>query len=210
MLDGSGGHLKFPAPEGTEAIVRPGNLFKKVTTLLNFRGASMVTTFVRSAGSRTQGVWKFLEKARQIDAGVRLAKLKHLSLRKMQSYCMRRVPIYVHPSFYRSLKVRYPMDVGGVSRDGRVTTELDTGPLRHALGILTSENFRTIVNSGKWVRMTLNVASLNMRGLRDASKCTRLLGELSNLCVNVAGVQETHFTCREDCRVVLENDLVVF
>ena len=36
---------------------------------------------------------------------------------------------------------------------------------------------------GKWVRMTLNVASLNMRGLRDPSKCARLLGELSNLWV---------------------------
>ena len=59
------------------------------------------------------------------------------------------------------------------------------------------------------MRMTLNVASLNMRGLRDPSKCAHLLGELLNLCVNVAAVQETHFTCTEDCRV-LESDLVVF
>ena len=51
---------------------------------------------------------------------------------------------------------------------------------------------------GKWIRMTLNVASLNMRGLRDPSKCAHLLGELSNICVNVAAVQETHFTCTGD------------
>ena len=57
--------------------------------------------------------------------------------------------------------------------------------------------------------MTLNVASLNPRGLRDASKCVHLLAELSNLCVDVAAVQETHFTCETDCRV-LEDDFVVY
>ena len=57
--------------------------------------------------------------------------------------------------------------------------------------------------------MALNVASLNARGLRDESKCAHLLAELSNLCVSVAAVQETHFTCGADCRV-LENDFVVY
>ena len=57
--------------------------------------------------------------------------------------------------------------------------------------------------------MSLNIASLNVRGLRDSSKCARLLGELRNLCVDVAAVQETHFTCNADCRV-LENDFNVF
>ena len=56
--------------------------------------------------------------------------------------------------------------------------------------------------------MTLNIASLNARGLRDSSKCTRLLRELSNLR-DVAVVQETHLTCAADCRM-LESHLVVF
>ena len=55
--------------------------------------------------------------------------------------------------------------------------------------------------------MTLNVASFNVRGLRDPSKCTRFLGSCSS--VIVAAVQETHFTCAEDSRV-LEGDFVVF
>ena len=50
--------------------------------------------------------------------------------------------------------------------------------------------------------MTLNLASLNVRGLRDSSKCARLLAELRNLCVDVAAVQETHFTCGANCRVL--------
>ena len=57
--------------------------------------------------------------------------------------------------------------------------------------------------------MALNLASVNVRGVRDSSKCTRLLGELKNLGVDVAAVQETHFTCDADCRV-LENDFDVF
>ena len=56
---------------------------------------------------------------------------------------------------------------------------------------------------------TLNLATLNVRGLGDSSKCARLLGELNNLGVVVAAVQETHFTCSADCRV-LESNFNVF
>ena len=57
--------------------------------------------------------------------------------------------------------------------------------------------------------MALNVASLNARGLKDASKCAHLLAELFNLYVNVDVVRETHFTCEANCRV-LENDFAVY
>ena len=57
--------------------------------------------------------------------------------------------------------------------------------------------------------MALNLANLKMRGLRDSSKCTRLLGELTNLGRDVPAVQETHFICGADCRV-LESDFDVF
>ena len=140
------------------------------------------------------------EKASMVDVGVRLAKLEHLSLKKL-SFCSGRVLIYVHPSFYRSLKLWFPLDVGGLSRDGRVITELGTGSLGHAIGILTPENFLSYSRhwEGKWVKMALNLASLNVRRLRDPSKYGCLLGELSNICVDVA-VQETHFICAADSR----------
>ena len=57
--------------------------------------------------------------------------------------------------------------------------------------------------------MALNLATLNVKGLRDPSKCTRLLGEHKNLCVDVVAVLETHFTCSANCRV-LEGDFNVF
>ena len=80
----------------------------------------MVTTFVCSAGNRTKELWRFIEEASRAD--MRLAEMEHYSLKDMSTKCTGRVPIYVHPSFYRSLKLRYPLDVGGISRDGRVTS----------------------------------------------------------------------------------------
>ena len=50
---------------------------------------------------------------------------------------------------------------------------------------------------------------MNVRGLRDSSKCACLLGELNNFGVDVAAVQETHFTCGADCWV-LESNFNVF
>ncbi len=39
------------------------------------------------------------------------------------------------------------MDIEGVFKDGRVTNELGTGSLRQSVGILTPEDFRTIVDT---------------------------------------------------------------
>ena len=102
----------------------------------------MVTTFVRSAGNRTKELLRFIEEASRTD--IRLAKIEHPSLKNMSTKCAGRVPICVHPSIDRSLKLRYPLDVGGISRDGR---ELGTGSLRQAVGTLTPEDFRPVVDS---------------------------------------------------------------
>ena len=58
--------------------------------------------------------------------------------------------------------------------------------------------------------MALNVANLNASGLRDASKCVHLLAELSNLCLDVAAVQETNFIREADCQVLKDNFVVFF
>ena len=76
-----------------------------------------------------------------------LADIKNAMLKKMLPFCSGRVPILVHPSFYRSLKLRYPMDVGEIARDDRVSTEFGTGFLRQAVGILTPKDFRPVVDT---------------------------------------------------------------
>ena len=118
-----------------------------VSNPVNFRSAAMVTTFVRSAGDRTKGVWKFLSTVCQTDTGIKLAELEHSSLKKCIPFCSGRVPILVHPSLYRYLKLRFPIDVGGITWDNRVTTELGTGSLRQAVGILTPKDFRPVVDT---------------------------------------------------------------
>ena len=55
---------------------------KKVNNPLNFKSAAMVTTFIRAAGDRTKGVWKFLDTVRQTDTGVKLAELEHSSIKR--------------------------------------------------------------------------------------------------------------------------------
>ena len=105
----------------------------------------MVTTFVRSPGNRTKKLWQFIEEASRTD--IRLAEMEHTSLNVLSNKRTGRVLIYVHPRFYRSLKLWYPLDVGGISRDGRVTTELSTASLRQAVSILTPEDFQPVVES---------------------------------------------------------------
>ena len=39
------------------------------------------------------------------------------------------------------------LDVGGISRDGRDSTELCTGSLRQAVGILIPKDFRSVIVS---------------------------------------------------------------
>ena len=120
---------------------------KNIANPSNFRSAAMVTTFVRSAGDRTKDVWKFLSTVCQTDTGMKLAELEHSSLKKCITFCAGRVPILVHPSLYRSLKLRFPVDVGGITRDNRVTTELGTGSLHQAVGILSPKDFRPVVDT---------------------------------------------------------------
>ena len=88
---------------------------KDITNPYLFRGASMVTTFVRSDGNGTKELWRFIEEASRTE-------MEQPSFNVMSTKCAGRVPIYVHLSLYW-----YPRDVGGISWDGRVTTELGTG-----------------------------------------------------------------------------------
>ena len=65
----------------------------------------------------------------------------------MSNFYSGRVPVYAHLSLYWALKVRFPMDVGGLSRDGRVTNNLRTASLVYAVGILTPEDIETVIDT---------------------------------------------------------------
>ena len=65
---------------------------KKICDPTNFRSAPMVTTFVRSSGDRSKGVWKFLDVVSQTNTGVVLAELEHSSLKRCLPFCAGRTP----------------------------------------------------------------------------------------------------------------------
>ena len=81
-----------------------------------------------------------IEKASRAD--ISLVEMEHPSLKNALTFCSGRAPIYAH-----KFKVEVLLDVGDLSRDGRVTTELGTGSLRHEVGVLFREEFRAVVDS---------------------------------------------------------------
>ena len=88
-----------------------------------------------------------IEAAKTAFEEVKLVDLDHPSLHKLSFRCEGRVPVYVHPSFYRALKLTFPLDVGGASRDGQFASELLTGSLGHACCVLTPEDFRPVCDT---------------------------------------------------------------
>ena len=120
---------------------------KRIDDPVQFADAPVVTTFVRSAAGRSTPVWDMLEAARKAIPGARLADWEHPSLNELKSKCDGRVPVYTHPSLYRALKLRFPLDVGGFTRTGQFTPELCTGSLGQAVGVLTPEDFRSVVDT---------------------------------------------------------------
>lgn len=57
--------------------------------------------------------------------------------------------------------------------------------------------------------MALNIANLNARGLRDRSKAARLFRDPFSFWIDVDAIEETHFVCEIDDRV-LSSDFVFY
>ena len=57
--------------------------------------------------------------------------------------------------------------------------------------------------------MALTLASMNVIELMDRSRGTRVLSEVSNLDMDEAEVQETHFICERGCQVLKRNCVVL-
>ena len=69
---------------------------KKVNNPLNFKSAAMVTTFIRSAGDRTKGVWKFLDTLPDRH-GCKASGIGALFLKKMFTILRRESPYFSSP-----------------------------------------------------------------------------------------------------------------
>lgn len=65
-------------------------------------------------------------------------------LKKLRHFCAGRVPVLLHPSLYRSVKLTYLTDIGGIVLKGRMTSELGTGSLGQSVIVLTNADFRPV------------------------------------------------------------------
>jgi len=120
---------------------------KAINNPLNFRDAPLVTTFIREPKSRAVGVWRTITSAESAFPGVVLVQREHPKLTTLKQNCRGRVPIFLHPSLYRALKVKYPHDVGGIARTDTVTKELGIDSLGQTVGILTREDFLPVLDT---------------------------------------------------------------
>ena len=46
---------------------------------------------------------------------------------EVMNYVSKRVPLYVHPSLYRALKITFQQDIGGLAQDNTITKEMGFG-----------------------------------------------------------------------------------
>ena len=158
----------------------------------------MVTTFVCSVGSQTQGMWKFVDKAGQTDAGVRLTELEHPSLKK-NAQLLREKSLDLCSLFILQItKGAVPHECwksirGWPSYHWTRHRLPETGRWHsHPQGFPDHRGHW----AGKWVRMTLNVASLNERRPRDPSKCTLAWWTLELLYACCCSAGDSLYLCR--------------
>ena len=101
----------------------------------NFRN-SWVTTVIRK-GRESEGVMKMLGEANEALGPISLLKDDLTSCKGLVG----RVPVVLHPSLYRALKLTYPRDVGSLAHDGAINNEMATGSMSHTVGVLTPAMF---------------------------------------------------------------------
>ena len=52
-----------------------------------------------------------------------------------------RVPIVLHPSLYRAIKLTYPWDIGGLAHERVLTSEMATGFMNQTVSVLIPAMF---------------------------------------------------------------------
>ena len=93
-----------------------------------------ITTVIRK-GRGSEGVMKMLGEANEALGPISYIKDDLLSCKGLVG----RVPVVLHPSLYRALKLTFPRDVGGLAHDGAI--EMATGSMSQTVGVLTPAMF---------------------------------------------------------------------
>ena len=74
-------------------------------------------------------------------------------------YLCKNVVISLHPSLYRVLKLTFPQDIEGLTRDGTIDKEMGIGSMHQIVGVLTPTTFSPSTHDGskiskfKWLQL---------------------------------------------------------
>ena len=102
---------------------------RNVEDLKNFPNA-WITTVIRK-GRGSEGVMKMLGEANEALGPISYIKDDLISCKGLVG----RVPVVLHPSLYRALKLTYPRDVGAI------TNEMAAGSMSKTVGVLSPVMF---------------------------------------------------------------------
>ena len=96
---------------------------KNVEDPLNFPQA-WVTSVIRK-GRGSEGGIKMLGEANEALGPISIIKDDSQSCKGL----IGRVPVVLHPSLYRAVKLTFPRNIGGLAHDGAITNEMATGSM---------------------------------------------------------------------------------
>lgn len=63
------------------------------------------------------------------------------NIKKLNQFCSRRPPLFVYSSLYRALKLTFLFQIGGLSLDDTIKSEIGYGSIRQAVDVLTPAAF---------------------------------------------------------------------
>lgn len=109
----------------------------------NFPQAPGVVTCIRDTGEYLKMSCHLYE-AKDAFSNARVFEVGSLKLKRLSKFCAGRLPVLHQPSLYRALKQTYPVDVGGIVLDGRMTSEMDTRSLGQSVGVLAAADFHPV------------------------------------------------------------------
>lgn len=99
--------------------------------------------WIRNTGR--DNVREHLSEAKEAFPQVRMVENWNTRLeKKYEKFCARKVPVVLHTALYRTLKLPYPIDIGGIVLDSRMTSEMGTGSLRQSVGVFSFADFRPV------------------------------------------------------------------
>ena len=104
-------------------------------TLETSRKSGSLLSYARAGGS--EGVMRMLAEANEALGPISFIKDDGRSCKGL----IGRVPVVLHPSLYRAVKLTFPRDIGGLAHDGAITNEMATGSMNQTVGVLTPAMF---------------------------------------------------------------------